>query len=98
MMMQETGLRPKSSQGKGMPWTEEEQRLFILGLQVSTCEYLRVPLLCALQSAGYQPSSGLQKHGKGDWRNISRDYVVTRTPTQVWRAFTHTSPTAAPPL
>lgn len=26
---------------------------------------------------------GLQKYGKGDWRSISRNAVVTRTPTQV---------------
>jgi len=26
---------------------------------------------------------GLKKYGKGDWRNISRNYVITRTPTQV---------------
>ncbi|GJY84560.1 transcription factor SRM1, partial [Tanacetum coccineum] len=26
---------------------------------------------------------GLEKYGKGDWRSISRNYVVTRTPTQV---------------
>lgn len=26
---------------------------------------------------------GLKKYGKGDWRNISRNYVVSRTPTQV---------------
>ncbi|KAI4303269.1 hypothetical protein MLD38_038919 [Melastoma candidum] len=41
---------------KGVPWTEEEHRMFLLGLQ---------------------------KLGKGDWRGISRNYVVTRTPTQV---------------
>ncbi|CAL9091176.1 unnamed protein product [Musa textilis] len=38
------------------PWTEEEHRMFLLGLK---------------------------KLGKGDWRGISRNYVVSRTPTQV---------------
>lgn len=41
---------------KGVPWTEQEHKLFLLGLK---------------------------KYGKGDWRNISRNFVVTRTPTQV---------------
>ncbi|GAA0153378.1 DNA-binding transcription factor [Lithospermum erythrorhizon] len=41
---------------KGVPWTEEEHRMFLLGLQ---------------------------KLGKGDWRGISRNFVITRTPTQV---------------
>ncbi|KAJ4885808.1 Duplicated homeodomain-like superfamily protein [Raphanus sativus] len=41
---------------KGVPWTKEEHRRFLLGLL---------------------------KYGKGDWRNISRNFVVSKTPTQV---------------
>uniref|UniRef100_A0A7S0N8S2 Uncharacterized protein n=1 Tax=Pyramimonas obovata TaxID=1411642 RepID=A0A7S0N8S2_9CHLO len=41
---------------KGIPWTEEEHRLFLMGLA---------------------------KFGKGDWRSISRNFVISRTPTQV---------------
>ncbi|BDA41135.1 Transcription factor MYBS1 [Coccomyxa sp. Obi] len=41
---------------KGIPWTEEEHRLFLMGLA---------------------------KFGKGDWRSISRSFVMSRTPTQV---------------
>ncbi|KAJ4957887.1 hypothetical protein NE237_024998 [Protea cynaroides] len=41
---------------KGIPWTEEEHRLFLIGLQ---------------------------KLGKGDWRGIARNFVISRTPTQV---------------
>ncbi|KAL3581622.1 hypothetical protein D5086_015954 [Populus alba] len=41
---------------KGVPWTEEEHRRFLMGLL---------------------------KHGKGDWRNISRNFVGSKTPTQV---------------
>ncbi|KAG6506373.1 hypothetical protein ZIOFF_031696 [Zingiber officinale] len=40
---------------KGVPWTEEEHRMFLLGLQ---------------------------KLGKGDWRGIARNFVISRTPTQ----------------
>ncbi|KAK9283252.1 hypothetical protein L1049_011903 [Liquidambar formosana] len=57
-------LRKKSSAArpsdherkKGVPWTEDEHRRFLMGLL---------------------------KHGKGDWRNISRNFVVSKTPTQV---------------
>lgn len=41
---------------KGVPWTEEEHRRFLMGLE---------------------------KYGKGDWRNISRNFVISKTPTQV---------------
>lgn len=51
------GVRPPDQERKkGVPWTEEEHKLFLMGLK---------------------------KYGKGDWRNISRNFVVTRTPTQV---------------
>ncbi|KAI3790078.1 hypothetical protein L2E82_02891 [Cichorium intybus] len=41
---------------KGLPWSENEHRQFL---------------------------TGLEKLGKGDWRGISRNFVTTRTPTQV---------------
>nr|GLL33370.1 transcription factor DIVARICATA-like [Ipomoea trifida] len=47
---------PEQERKKGIPWTEEEHKLFLMGLK---------------------------KYGKGDWRNISRNFVITRTPTQV---------------
>ncbi|GLU12264.1 hypothetical protein SLE2022_289590 [Rubroshorea leprosula] len=48
-----TGTRERK---RGVPWTEEEHKLFLIGLS---------------------------KVGKGDWRGISRNFVKTRTPTQV---------------
>ncbi|KFK41920.1 hypothetical protein AALP_AA2G189200 [Arabis alpina] len=41
---------------RGVPWTEEEHKMFLLGLQ---------------------------KVGKGDWKGISRNFVKSRTSTQV---------------
>ncbi|XP_052174997.1 transcription factor DIVARICATA-like [Diospyros lotus] len=51
-----SGRQSEQERKKGVPWTEEEHKLFLLGLK---------------------------KYGKGDWRNISRNFVITRTPTQV---------------
>ncbi|CAO2825619.1 unnamed protein product [Amaranthus hypochondriacus] len=50
-------IRPhEHERKKGVPWTEDEHKRFLLGLQ---------------------------KYGKGDWRNISRNFVISKTPTQV---------------
>ncbi|KAK6914825.1 SANT/Myb domain [Dillenia turbinata] len=46
----------RNERKKGVPWTEEEHRMFLIGLQ---------------------------KLGKGDWRGIAKNYVISRTPTQV---------------
>ena len=50
------GKTSEQERRKGIPWTEDEHRLFLLGLA---------------------------KFGKGDWRSISRSFVMSRTPTQV---------------
>ncbi|KAK7399033.1 hypothetical protein VNO78_10208 [Psophocarpus tetragonolobus] len=49
-------IAPTQDRKKGVPWTEEEHRIFLVGLE---------------------------KLGKGDWRGISRNFVTSRTPTQV---------------
>ncbi|KAK6925223.1 SANT/Myb domain [Dillenia turbinata] len=48
--------RSEQERRKGIPWTEEEHRLFLLGPD---------------------------KFGKGGWRSISHNFVISRTPTPV---------------
>ncbi|VYS62098.1 unnamed protein product [Arabidopsis thaliana] len=52
----EAGESKGNGKKTGIPWSEEEQRLFL---------------------------EGLNKFGKGDWKNISRYSVKSRTSTQV---------------
>ncbi|KAL5818937.1 hypothetical protein ACOSQ4_022779 [Xanthoceras sorbifolium] len=51
-----TGNGAKRPRKKGILWSQEEHKLFLMGLE---------------------------KYGKGNWRSISRNFVVTRTPAQV---------------
>ncbi|XP_077246349.1 uncharacterized protein LOC143886295 [Tasmannia lanceolata] len=50
------GARVEKERRRGVLWSENEHRLFLLGLKA---------------------------YGTGDWRSISRNFVMSRTPTQV---------------
>lgn len=82
----------------GVPWTEGEHRLFLLGLQKLGkvgCWSVGIssPVVASYpppkrSGSGclhVDPSGSLFTSGgaQGDWRGISRHYVTTRTPTQV---------------
>ncbi|ONK80376.1 uncharacterized protein A4U43_C01F17000 [Asparagus officinalis] len=56
MISEVAELKNKSDKTSGVAWTEEEHKMFLLGLR---------------------------KLGKGDWRGIARNFVVSRTSTQV---------------
>ena len=43
-----------------------------------------LPAWTSLQEEHRLFVAGLAEYGKGDWRSISRNYVLTRTPTQVF--------------
>ncbi|XP_026416436.1 transcription factor MYBS1-like [Papaver somniferum] len=49
-------IKTKTDGKKGIPWTKDEHRKFL---------------------------EGLEQFSKGDWRSISRFFIVSRTPTQV---------------
>ncbi|KAK9127904.1 hypothetical protein Syun_016701 [Stephania yunnanensis] len=72
---------------KGVPWTEDEHRIeyFIDSLSKMNdfVVYGIVELLRLWIPDATLFLLGLKKYGKGDWRNISRNFVITRTPTQV---------------
>ncbi|XP_027103100.1 probable transcription factor At5g61620 [Coffea arabica] len=56
LIHESSGAKTAHERRKGKPWSEEEHRSFLLGLE---------------------------KLGKGDWKGISKNFVHSRTPTQV---------------
>lgn len=48
-----------------------------------TCDQERKKGVAWTEEEHRQFLRGLKKYGKGDWRNISRNFVTSRTPTQV---------------
>ncbi|CAK9163992.1 unnamed protein product [Ilex paraguariensis] len=61
----------------------------VIGIQAnglgkkSTIELCHRVLQCCVRSSALKAWMSSMRYGKGDWRSISRNFVVTRTPTQV---------------
>ncbi|KAL7002112.1 hypothetical protein U1Q18_003265 [Sarracenia purpurea var. burkii] len=82
--------RSDQERRKGIAWTEDEHSLLI---SLGRLTLLLVSFLVGQTFAAFEARItslrgglfllGLDKYGKGDWRSISRNFVVTRTPTQV---------------
>ncbi|CAK7325207.1 unnamed protein product [Dovyalis caffra] len=81
------GGKPKqeAERKKGTPWTEEEHNYYgnmrfkgycYCGVERNFC------MEKGMVGKG-NPRERSYKFGKGDWRSISRNVVITRTPTQV---------------
>ncbi|KZV55589.1 Duplicated homeodomain-like superfamily protein [Dorcoceras hygrometricum] len=72
VMCRKRGRTSVQERRKGVPWTEDEHR--------SCRDIEEYP---ERHFGNRRFLAGLQKHGKGDWRSISRNFVISKTPTQV---------------
>ncbi|MCD7452350.1 hypothetical protein HAX54_016278 [Datura stramonium] len=64
--------------GRRVKWTEEENKKVKCSLVIEKKERCR-----GQREEHRRFLMGLEKYGKGDWRNISRNFVISKTPTQV---------------
>nr|GLL31847.1 transcription factor DIVARICATA-like isoform X2 [Ipomoea trifida] len=88
--------RSDQERRKGIAWTEEEHRatsptrrvhFSVSRIKLDAREVNKrgcwSPTVAYWSRGKWLFLLGLDKYGKGDWRSISRNFVVTRTPTQV---------------